>query len=44
MDLSKVFDNLNHELLLVKVKAYSLDNNSVTLTRSMSLTEFSVVK
>ena len=44
MDLSKVFDNLNHELLLVKVKAYGLDNNSVTLTRSMSLTEFSVVK
>ena len=44
MDLSKVFDNLNHELLHAKVKAYGLDNNSVTLMRSTSLTEFSVVK
>ena len=44
MDLSKVFDNLNHELLLAKVKTYGLDNNSVTLIRNTSLTEFSVVK
>ena len=33
MDLSKAFDSLNLELLLVKLKAYSLDNKSVTFTR-----------
>ena len=34
MDLSKVFDNLNHEPLLAKLKTCGLDNNSVTLMRS----------
>ena len=34
MDLSKVFDNLNHELLSAKLKTCGLDNNSITLMRS----------
>ena len=28
MDLSKTFDNLNHDLLLTKLGAYGLDNHS----------------
>ena len=34
MDLSKAFDSLNHELLLIKLKAYYLDSNSVTFMKS----------
>ena len=34
MTLSKAFNSLNHELLLTKVKAYSLDRNSVILMQS----------
>ena len=34
MDLSKAFDSLNHGLLLVKLKAYGLDSNSVTFMKS----------
>ena len=34
MELSKAFDSLNHELLLVKLKAYGLDSNSVTFMKS----------
>ena len=34
IDLSKAFDRLNHELLLAKLKAYGLDNNSVTFMKS----------
>ena len=34
MDLSKAFDSLNHELLLTRLKAYSLDSNSVTFMKS----------
>ena len=33
-DLSKAFDSLNHELLLIKLKTYGLDNYSVTFTKS----------
>ena len=43
MDLSKAFDRLNHELLLAKLKAYGLDSNSVTFTKSY-LTDFNVAK
>ena len=32
--LFKTFDCLNHELLLAKLKAYGLDNYSVTFTRN----------
>ena len=34
MNLSKVFDSLNHKLILKKLSAYGLDNNSVTFMRS----------
>ena len=34
MNLSKVFDSLNHKLILTKLSAYGLDNNSVTFMRS----------
>ena len=34
MYLSKAFDSLNHELLLAKLKAYVLDNNSVNFMKS----------
>ena len=34
MDLSKTFDTLNHEMLLVKLKAYGLDSNSITFMKS----------
>ena len=34
MDLSKTFDSLNHDLLLVKLEAYGLDNNAVSFIRS----------
>ena len=34
MDLSKVFDSLNHELLLTKINAYGLDSNSVIFMKS----------
>ena len=33
-NLSEAFDNLNHELLLTKIKAYGLDSNSVTFMKS----------
>ena len=34
MDLSKVFDTLDHSLLLVKVNAHDFDNNSLSFVRS----------
>ena len=34
MYLSKHFGSLNHELLLAKLKAYGLDNNSLTFMAS----------
>ena len=43
MDLTKAFDSLNHDLLVAKLKAYDLDSNSVTFTKSY-LTDFNVAK
>ena len=34
MNLSKAFDDLNHDLLSVKLEAYGLDNNAVSFMRS----------
>ena len=34
MDLSKAFDRHNHDLLLAKLEAYGLDNNTVSFMRS----------
>ena len=34
MDLSKAFDSLNYVQLLARLKAYGLDNNSVTFMKS----------
>ena len=34
MDLSEVFDTLDHSLLLAKLNAYSFDNNSLGFVRS----------
>ena len=34
LDLSKAFDSLNHDLLLAKLEANGLDNNSVSFMRS----------
>ena len=34
MDLSKVFDSLNHETLIAKLKCYGLDQHAVELFRS----------
>ena len=33
MDLSKALDNLNHELLIAKLKSYGLDQNAVEFFR-----------
>ena len=44
MDLSKAFDSLNHNLFLIKLKAYGLNNNSVEFFRSYILTDVSIVK
>ena len=41
MDLSKAFDSLNHELLIVKLKASGLDSNSVSF---ISQTDFNIAK
>ena len=40
MDLSKPFDSLNHKLLLTKLKAYGLDNNSVTFIKNYLTNRF----
>ena len=40
MDLSKAFDNLNHNLLLTKIKAYGLDNSSVEFFLSYICSRF----
>ena len=40
MDLSKAFDSLNHELLLVKLKAYGLVSNSVSFMKSYRTKRF----
>ena len=34
MDLSKAFNDLNHDVLLAKMEAYGLDNNVVSFMRS----------
>ena len=34
MNLSKAFDDLNHDLLSVKLETYGLDNNAVSFMRS----------
>ena len=34
MDLSKAFHGLNHDFLLAKLEAYSLDNKAVSFMRS----------
>ena len=34
MDLSKVFDSLNHELELAKLEGYGLDNDWLIIMRS----------
>ena len=34
MDLPKVFDTLNHNLLVAKLKAYGLDSNAALFIKS----------
>ena len=41
MDLSKAFDSLNHDyLLLAKLEAYGLDNNTVSFMRNYLINRF----
>ena len=44
MNLSKAFDDLNHDLLSVKLEAYGLDNNAVSFMRSYLKIGFNVAK
>ena len=40
MDLSKAFDSLNHDLLLAKLEAYGLDDNTVSFMKSYLTNRF----
>ena len=44
MDLSKVVDSLNHELLITKLRCYGLDHYSVEFFRSYLLNRYQCCK